>query len=291
MNANVSGQALLVDPAGVANAFVNQGVLEATNGGNLTLTGNGGGGFNNAGGTILADGTNSGVVLTNGAVISGGTLSGTNGGIIVVGNIASLSNVTISGTVGMANFANFVVADNADAHVSGTITNTGRILLVSMGNLSRLILDANTTLNGGGTIILAPLAGTGNLNAQITGGFTLTNVDNTIEASGNLGANAIGIINGPAGIINAMPFGTGFILFVDPSAAGFVNQGLLEATNNGALQLTGNGGGAFNNTGGTILATGAGSVVDLFSNVAITGGTLQTLNGGVIRAVGGNPGF
>ncbi len=282
INANVNAQSLLVDPG--AGGFVNQGLLEATNGGLLTLTGNGGGGFNDAGGTIRADGTGSQVVLVNGAVISGGTLSGTNGGQIIAGDTAFLSNVTLSGTPGTANF---VIANNADAHVSGTITNTGLMLVVSTGNLSRLILDANTTLNGGGTIILAPLSGTGNLNAQITGGSILTNVDNTIEGSGNLGANAIGIINGAGGIVNAMAFGTGFILSVDPGAAGFVNQGLLEATSSGVLQLTGNGGGGFNNAGGTILANGAGSEVQLFNSVSITAGTLQTLNGGVIRAVGG----
>ena len=48
--------------------------MEASNGGFLLLNGNGGGGFDNTGGTISAlDGSQ--VQLTNGAAITGGTLT------------------------------------------------------------------------------------------------------------------------------------------------------------------------------------------------------------------------
>ncbi len=266
VNANVTGQALFVDPGNAANAFVNQGLMEATNGGLLQLTGGGGGAFVNTGGVILANGAASQVQLINSVSITGGTLNTANGGGIhtTSGQVAFLSNLTNAGA--------FFDDNNADTHVSGAIVNTGSITMTTIGNLSRLILDANTTLTGGGTINLV-----GGGNAQIIGGFALTNVDNTIQGSGNLGGNSTTFLNQIGGVVNANL--TGQALFVDPgnAANAFVNQGLMEATNGGLLQLTGGGGGAFVNTGATILADGATSQVQLIGNVSITGGTLATL--------------
>src|SRR5262249_34180894 len=123
INANVTGGTLVIDPPNVANGFVNQGLLEATNDGFLLLTGNAGGGINNAGGTILADGAMSEVQLTNSASISGGTLSTANGGIIrnLTGQVATLSNLTIAGS--------YVNDNNADTHINGTINNLGSVFL------------------------------------------------------------------------------------------------------------------------------------------------------------------
>ena len=277
IDANVSGRALFLDPASVANAFVNQGLLEATNGGLLQLSGNAGGAFTNTNGLILADGVGSEVQLLNNVSITGGMLNTLNGGVVrtVAGQIAFLSNLTNTG--------NLVNDNNADTHISGTITNSGTITLNAAANVTRLFLDNDTTLNGGGTVTLT---GT---NAQITGGFRLTNFNNLIQGFGNLGANSTEFLNQANGIVAANVGGQ--TLFVDPSANGFVNQGLLEATGAGILQLSGNAGGAFLNTGATILADGNGSEVQLLSNVSITGGTLMTTNGGLFRVLGGQIAF
>ena len=277
INANVTGRALFLDPSNVANAFVNQGLLEATNGGLLQLSGGAGGAFTNTNGMILADGAGSEVQLLNSVSITGGTLNTLNGGVVrtVAGQIAFLSNLTNAGTL--------IDDNNADTHVSGTITNSGTMTFNAGGNVTRLILDNDTTLNGGGMVTLA---GT---NAQITGGFRLTNFNNLIQGFGNLGANSTEFLNQVNGIIAANVGGQ--TLFVDPSVNGFVNQGLLEATGAGILQLSGSGGGAFLNTGATILADGAGSEVQLLNSVSITGGTLNTLNGGVVRTVAGQIAF
>ncbi len=73
INANNSGLILNVDPDN-NDGLVNQGLMEASNGGILLLTGNGGGGFTNTGATITAlDGSE--VQLTNSASITGGTLT------------------------------------------------------------------------------------------------------------------------------------------------------------------------------------------------------------------------
>ncbi len=283
VNANLTGQTLFVDPGNAANAFVNQGLMEATNGGLLQLTGGGGGAFVNTGATILASGGGSEVQLSSNVSITGGTLDTALGGIIraVSGQAVFLSGLTIAGT--------YLNDNNADTHISGTINNTGSISLNSTGNVSRLILDVDSTLTGGGVITLSGLPGT--TAAQIIGGARLTNVDNLIQGQGNLGANSTTFVNQSAGIINANV--TGQALFLDPgnAANAFVNNGLLEATNGGLLQLTGGGGGAFVNSGANIVANGSGSEVQLTSSVTITGGTLSATNGGIIRNLAGQAAF
>ena len=88
-------------------------------------------------------------------------------------------------------------------------------------------------------------------------------------------------MNQAAGVVNANV--NGRALTVDPGANGFANQGLLAASNGGVLLLTGNGGGAFNNSGGIIRADGG--EVQLSSLVAISGGNLESLDGGLIRVL------
>ena len=69
ISANVSGLTLNVDP-NLANGLVNQGTMQAINGGILLLNGNGGGTFTNSG-TIKATG---GTLQFTGAVSSSGTV-------------------------------------------------------------------------------------------------------------------------------------------------------------------------------------------------------------------------
>ncbi len=270
-DANVAGKVLFFDPSG--NGFINHGLLEATNGGILQLSGNGGGGFDNSGAIISADGTGSEVQLTTSVTVVGGTLSATNGGLIhnLPSQAVFLSNDVLIGP--------YLNDNNADTHVTGTLTNNNTITLFSSGNLSRLFLDGDTVLNGGGTIIL------NNGNSQIAGNGLLTNVDNLIQGYGNIGTNTVQLINQSGGVFNANIGGQ--VLFFDPSAAGFVNHGLLEATNGGILQLSGNGGGGFDNTGAIISADGEGSEVQLTSSVTVVSGTLSATNGGLIHNLGG----
>ena len=69
INANVNGLQLVIDPANVANGFVNEssGLFRASNGGILRLNGNGGGNFTNNGSVTAFD--LSQVQLTNGASV------------------------------------------------------------------------------------------------------------------------------------------------------------------------------------------------------------------------------
>src|SRR5207244_7082662 len=87
-----------------------------------------------------------------------------------------------------------------------------------------------TVLAGGGTITLG---GTGNnvIQGANSGTDILTNLDNTIQGVGNIGANAMGLVN--FGTINAnQPAG----LTIDPNdSVGFLNIGTLQVSSGSGL--------------------------------------------------------
>ena len=265
IDANVLTLSLAIDP-NAGNGLVNQGLMRASNGGILVLTGYGGGGFDNSAGIITAL-AGSEVQLTNSAVITGGTLSTFGSGVIRNLDTASLTSLTLAGT--------FVANNNTTTFLAGTINNLGVINLASVGNLTDL-QTSSVTLTGGGTVNLT-------LADRILGSGILTNVDNVIQgstnASGSFGANQIGIVNQIGGLIDANV--SGATLNIDPNAGnGLVNQGFMRASNGGILQLSGNGGGGFINSGGTILSDGISSSVQLVNGASVTGGIFRTINGG-----------
>ena len=246
-----------------SNGTTNTGTLEATAGGNLILQNDT---FTNTGGTILASGTNSVVSLFN-STINGGTLNTASGGLIQADGTPTLIGVTNKGTYQLPN--------NNSTTIEGTITNSGAIQLNSIGNLTNLVLGgAGVTLTGGGTITLD-----NNSENRIYGAAgtdVLTNVNNTIQGSGQIGAGQMGLVN--QAIIDAnQP-----TALTIQTSNGTTNTGTLEASAGGNLILDAD---TYTNTGGTILASGAGSVVTLL-NPTINGGTLNTASGGLIQASG-----
>ena len=286
---DATANSLTLDPANVANAFVNTGTLRASSGGSLILTGNGGGDFFNAGGTIIAlDGGE--VQFTANASVTGGTLTSSGSGVIRLLDSQNgfISNLTNSGA--------FVVNNNAFLHTVGTITNSGSITLASSGNNTDLHLDADTTLNGGGTITLGPSSSNNRIAADSL--FNLTNTNNLIQGSGQIGANSIAITN--QGTIDANASDQS--LTIDPAntANAFINEasGIVRASDGGILILSGNGGGDFTNagtisaaTGGSIQLTGAltsSGTVDIGNYfLAISGSGLYTQTDGTFKLAGG----
>jgi hypothetical protein len=268
IDANNPGMVMYMDPINIAG-LINQNIMEATNGGILQLSGNGGGAFDNTAGVILASGTSSSVQLIVNASVFGGTLTTTNGGqfILPANNQAFLTNLVNAGT--------FVAQNNTTLNLGGTITNTGNITIASTQNLTDLVASGSVTLTGGGTLNL-----TG--GDRIRGGGPLINVNNVIQGDtsfGTFGNNDTAIVNQSAGVIDAN--NPGKAMYIDPvNGVGMTNTGLMEATNGGILQLSGNGGGAFNNTGGVILSNGTASLVQFVSNASVSGGTLTSANGG-----------
>ena len=267
IDANVSGLILNVDPNSTVG-LTNQGLMEASDGGILLLNGSGGGGFDNSGGTISAlDGSE--VRLSNGTVVTGGTFTTAGTGAIHNFDTTTLISITNAGS--------FIGNNGSTTTIAGTLTNTGTILIDSIGSFTDLFLNGDVTLNGGGVLTLS------NADRVRGDGGILTNVDNTIQGetsnSGSLGNNEIGIIN--QSLIEANV--AGLFLNVDPNAvSGLTNTGTMQASGGGILQLNGSGAGDFNNAGGLIQALD-GSEVDLLNGVNIVGGTLTTAGTGVIR--------
>ncbi len=286
---NATGSnALIISPTTNSNlvsanggGFVNQGLLEATGGGGLVLSG---GQFNNKGGMIEAIGSGNNVFLENGVTISGGTLSDSGGGLI---QTASGHNAFLDGTSqgALTNADTYQGTNNSATFLSGTITNNGTIVINSSGNFTDLHISDGTTLTGGGSVILSDSPNNRIFGATNSGTETLTNVNNTISGAGQIGvSNSIELINQSAGVINATSGSNALIIspttnstVVNANGGGFVNQGLLEATGGGGLVLSG---GQFNNTGGVILVDGAASQVQLINSASVAGGTLRTINGG-----------
>ena len=272
IRANVSGVTMSIDPS--AAGLINTGTMRAENGGSLFLTGASGGDFDNTGGTISAL-AGSQVRLAGGLSITGGTLSTVGDGSLSVdgGQTVFLTDLTNAG--------NLTVNNNSDLRLSGGIVNTGSISTASLGNPTDVRIEAGgVTLNGGGTMSFQGASG---INAGTTGA-RLTNVDNTISGSGNIGQNSAAITNGAGGLIQANLDGQTLVL--DPVATAtdgnisFINNGILRASNGGTLLMTGSGGGDFQNNN-RIEALDLSTVL-LQTNASVTGGTLSTSGSGSI---------
>ncbi len=278
IDANVSGQQLVLDPrnngVGIVT-FTNNSIAQASNGGTLRLTGNGGGEHGGTG-TYQALG-GSEVVINNSAVVRDSTFDTISNGLVRIadGDNVFFENITNNG--------NFQVGNNTDAQMFGTITNTGEITLASVAQQSDFELGGNVVLTGGGTLTLTgPVA-----QINSIGNFSLTNADNTIQGNGNVGGNTALIIND--NLIDANV--SGETLLLDPRNIGagnitFTNNSIAQASNGGTLRLTGNGGGEHGGTG-TYQAL-AGSEVVINNGAVVRNSTFDTTSTGIVRTGDGD---
>jgi hypothetical protein len=265
IDANVSGLPLVVDPG--ATGLTNNGLMRASNGGILFLTGNGAGAFNNNSTISALNGSE--VQLGNSAVINGGTFTTAGTGVVRSVNNATLNSLTNAGT--------FIANNGTNTFLSGTITNTGSMLVQSTGSFTDFILNSDTTLTGSGVLTLQNAA-----RIRGTGVFTnASTIQGETNNSGSIGADQIAIVNAATGVIDANV--SGLPLVVDPGAAGLTNNGLMRASNGGILFLTGNGAGIFTNN--NLVTALNGSEVQLGNSAVINGGTFTTAGTGVVRNV------
>ncbi len=176
-----------------------------------------------------------------------------------------MGTLTIVGT--------YTVGNNSETVVSGTINNTGSILLISNNNNTFLSFNSTVTLTGGGTVTLSQAISNGQPILRNANGGVLNNVNNLVQGSGQFGNNGLVINNQVAGVINAN--GAFPLVF---NAGTVTSLGLIEASAGGVLQVSV----TVNNANSTLLATGANSSVQLFGNSMIVGGTIKTLSGGAI---------
>ena len=261
ITANLEGQSLTLDALPSADdegaSFLNVGTLRAENGGTLIFTGLGDGIFTNTGGTIEAQ-VDSEVLLTSGASITGGILTGPGIFRSAISSNVFLSDITNAGT--------FIAQNNTDLGLAGIINNTGTIqVAATTANTDIQIQTGGATFNGGGTIVLS------GANAGINGlsSALLTNGDHTISGRGAIGENAINILNRGtirADVANAQ-------LTIDDATDGMINEGNLSAEGGGILILS------------DPLAQNAGTInVDTTSSATVSG--IVTHTGGTLDVDG-----
>ena len=187
----------------------NSGTLEATAGGNLNLDGDT---YTNSG-TILATGANSVVTLQN-PTINGGTLQTLLGGVISASGNPTLNGVTNTGT------GSYQLPNAQQTTLMGTITNRGAIQLNATNSNTVLWASGAVTLTGGGTVTLSDDGS--NILAPAVAGSSLTNVNNTISGSGDIGNGSMAFTNDAAGIVNATSSHNN-ALTIAPGAAAVTN--------------------------------------------------------------------
>ncbi len=202
-------------------------------------------------------------------------LNGTTGsGIAGTINIANSAGLSLFGT--STNSGTINITNTAVLSLSGTVTNSGTINENSTVNTTEITLAQNTTLSGGGHVVLT--ASTSNYIFGNQGTFTLDNLNNTISGGGTIGNNQMALVN--AGAINAND--SGALLVINPNN-NTTNSGLVEASSGGTLELLNytvtNFSGA---TGGTVEAVGAGSTLELQTTLA--GGTIAASGGGTVES-------
>jgi len=239
--------------------FVNDGTVN--NFGSFSnAVSNHGGTIKNLGGSVQFGGFSN---------IDGGTLNNVAGtlGVAGVGNEVSLVGnggfgaVTIQGT--------YTSDVGTTTDVGGLIINKGNIQVKSGGGLdTHLILFASTTLQGGGTVTLANVGGTGSvmIDSSTTGLMTLTNADNTIQGAGSI--NHVRLVNQAGAAINSNVAGQALVLTNSEvtNNGGIVNQMGARLSSNGTIDnnatLTNRLSGLFTNSGGTINNNSGGIITN-----------------------------
>ncbi len=180
----------------------------------------------------------------------------------------------LSGTNGGVNAGTISVGSRDTFECGVTLDNSGVISLNSGVYGSTMRLSSNTTLSGGGQVILNDSAG--NLISRNSQAYILTNVDNTISGAGNIDPVQV---NQAKGVIDATGTNNPLIL---AQAGVTTNAGLIEATGNAGLIVSY---ATVDDSGGGVILAANGSKVSLLQ-ATIIGGTLETSGTGVIEDTG-----
>jgi hypothetical protein len=289
INANSSGQPLLLSNSGVTNT----GLLEASNGGTLEIQNTA---VNSSGGSITVSGPSSTVQFQN-TTIQGGTLNNTGGGTMETVGTATLDGstngaLTLNGT--------YLTGGGNTTTLLGTIINNGNLEVDgSAGNPTldaTLSFNANTTLQGGGTVTLTIGNSPSNSYNAVMSETSLdpttglNNVSNTIQGAGNIVVNVLN--NEAGGTINANSSIAGQqlgIYGVSPSELYPLtvnNDGTMEASNVGTLHIGGPEDQSITNNG-TIEARDSGTVYIDHLLAVSNNGTIAAVDSGKIYITGG----
>ncbi len=157
--------------------------------------------------------------------------------------------------------------------VHGNVVNNGLLAVNPLGGGfgTQLIFNSNSDLSGNGSIRFGREGVLASLSTTV--GNTLTQqAGHTIEGVGNIAGSLVnnGVVRADASL------GTGSELTLLTNDK--TNTNLFEAVTNSTLNINGI---SVNNSGGTIRANGADSVVQLSGGMSVSGGTLESFDGGV----------
>jgi hypothetical protein len=179
------GAPLTIDPG--ALPVNNTGTLGAAAGGTLLLAS---GVFNNAGGSIEADGPGSNVSLSVSTVtVNGGSFTITNGGQIR----SSVNGPQLNG-VTFTNGTDVVLANNHDLRILNGLTNNGTISMNSGNNLTDVQFTGSQTLAGTGEIVMGPNLAN-RVIVQANANTITQSASHTNRGAGRILQNAGGFIN------------------------------------------------------------------------------------------------
>jgi|GEM_PF-3018149 len=273
--ANGAGQ-LLIDVRNSSGVqFTNAGTLRAENGSTLTLTGSGGGEFDNTIGIIEAlDGSI--VEFITGADVFGGTYRTGGSGSIDVSS-ATLNDFDNEGLMRVRNAGLM--------ETFGVVNNSGEIRLVGTNLSTNVRLVGDTTFQGPGSIEfvggvntstngIQSFSGTANLTVTNTGGHTIR-----VRDFGAIGRASANIVNESVIVAD----GPGELL-IDPRNANtlvMTNNGTIRSEGGGFITITGSGGGTMDFTGGLVEALND-SIVRFTTNADVIGGIYDTAGSGLI---------
>lgn len=250
--------------------FTNEGELRAEDGGTLRINT---GTYDNTGGLILAK-ADSIVDLNGNALITGGTITTEDNGIVLV--TASTPRWTDINHAGHTRIQN-----GRTLHATGTIANTGLIELDSTGSSTyfRPVGGDAVTLSGGGTVQMSD--NTNNWMYRADAGSYWINQDNTIRGAGNIGwtGSRNGIINHGEIIAD----GLNLLQLAPDSDIGFINHGLFHTQNTGGLAIAG----GMMNQQGQVLIDADSTLTRSGAHYIQTAGT-TTVNGTLVVTGSGN---
>ena len=263
ITADVAGGTISIEQATVANT----GTLGAANGGTLRLTS---AVTNGVGGQLAASAN--GVLLLDGARVTGGTITTATGGVFRASASASnfLDGVTLAGTADLAGGTRVLRVENGLTLQGGAA--------VAVDNGSAFVFQGSQTLGGTGTVALG---GAGSNRIALDGSNATLTIGPNVTLRGENGSIGQGVYVGGGGraIVNNGTIAAdvaGGTVTIDQAPV--TNNGTLRAANGGTLVLNSS------VTGGAtgVIEAGAGSVV--LQNGVTVSGQITTAGAGAFRA-------
>ncbi len=217
------------------------------------------------GGTLaLASGTGTLTGLSNGAVHVSGSMPAAAFSDFGTLRIGSAANFTVVGAVRVA--AGDQLLDAGTLTLGGSVSNSGLIEL--LGGPSRLELDANTTLTGGGIFVV----GVSSADKVYGASSDILLVNNSsIRGGGQLGAGSLALSNRVDGVIEGDVAAT---LIIATGANSIANAGRIVARGVGSVTIRSaiDNDGRLETVGGAMVVYGP---VSGTGSAVISGGTLS----------------